>query len=208
MPILVSGGFPARAGIDPRSRGRPPQWLGLPRSRGDRPLVTQTGLNISTASPLARGSTRPAWRARSDDLGFPARAGIDPIPPARSGRPGGLPRSRGDRPDCVVRAYAVAEASPLARGSTQSTRAAAELRAGFPARAGIDRLDRAGSWRCSRLPRSRGDRPHSVHGWQLCDLASPLARGSTSSAQPSTPGGYGFPARAGIDPRRAGSRWR
>ncbi len=77
-PLLLLGGCPARAGIDPR--GIPGQGLvqGLPRASGDRPLSSAMASNVLRAAPRERGSTRLHGVGQRVGGGCPARAGIDP----------------------------------------------------------------------------------------------------------------------------------
>ena len=58
FPFPAAGGFPARAGIDLIRPLVDPDFVGLPRARGDRPLATVLRLASAMASPRARGSTR------------------------------------------------------------------------------------------------------------------------------------------------------
>ncbi len=111
-------GSPARVGIDLSGYRGDKSRLGLPRSRGDRPLAIATMYNAGEAPPLARGSTRRLYRRQQPDEGSPARVGID-----LSGYRGdksrlGLPRSRGDRPVKTEYIHRKATTPPLARGST------------------------------------------------------------------------------------------
>ncbi len=94
----AGAGSPAHAGIDPDERRDTPVPRWLPRSRGDRPEMTNAIPDVVRAPPLTRGST-PSWAApRIMGAGSPAHAGIDLgcAEPAIYIRR--LPRSRGDRP--------------------------------------------------------------------------------------------------------------
>ena len=53
----VADGFPAHAGIDPRSRVSVSSMVRLPRARGDRPERKAIPLDAAGASPRTRGST-------------------------------------------------------------------------------------------------------------------------------------------------------
>ena len=113
------GGFPARAGMDPRLRVARPIPRRIPRTRGDGPI------HVSAASGAAGG--------------FPARAGMDRASPRARSSSSRIPRTRGD--------------GPLSAMLTDVSVA------GFPARAGMDP-----AWsRCwpasARIPRTRGDGP-------------------------------------------------
>ncbi len=95
---LLIGGYPAYAGIDRQDDIETTKRLGLPRIRGDRPILT-TRFNIYImATPHTRGSTSrfsPTFFVR---YGYPAYAGIDRRTPRIMQKPQGLPRIRGDRP--------------------------------------------------------------------------------------------------------------
>jgi len=171
----------------------------LPRARGDRPLTTRPIPSPNVASPRARGSTVPVVAVALSERGFPARAGIDPVPNRSACFPPWLPRARGDRPGTSPLSPAPALASPRARGSTPDEAAVLQKVIGFPARAGIDPGTRRIISGCSGLPRARGDRPLSGHGPRLAQEASPRARGSTQSRPCGRKSIGGFPARAGID---------
>ncbi len=71
---------------------------GLPRMRGDRPLITGAQIRRMLATPHARGSTRfrPARVKRR--RGYPACAGIDLSSSVCIPMASWLPRMRGDRP--------------------------------------------------------------------------------------------------------------
>ena len=179
------------------------------------------------ASPRARGSTRRDHSRRDHEDGFPARAGIDPGCVRLYSHDVRLPRARGDRPCGTSISHVDIPASPRARGSTHEPLDSVDRQAGFPARAGID-LQQAGfgatrsrasprargstlsGWRTDPsdlgLPRARGDRPGPPPHYPVPRPASPRARGSTHPTQHSADDG-GFPARAGIDPARASTRW-
>jgi len=91
-------GSPAHAGIDPATLSSPSRRSRLPRTRGDRPKVTNGSPNVNTAPPHTRGSTLARRRVCAPRRGSPAHAGIDPAPSwSRTTRPW-LPRTRGDRP--------------------------------------------------------------------------------------------------------------
>ena len=154
-----SKGFPVPAGIDPYE----PEPLGgslrLPRARGDRPF-TNLGTFLNTAaSPCPRGSTCEHPHPRSDAVGFPVPAGIDPPRGHRPAPRRGLPRARGDRPKWPLRSTRMRVASPCPRGSTQGGGAALRERSGFPVPAGIDPSPSARDPPPPWLPRARGDRP-------------------------------------------------
>ena len=89
-------GFPAHAGMDPRTARRRKWPTRLPRTRGDGPSTCWWSRVAATASPHTRGWTpcvAPGQGARS---GFPAHAGMDPGTRAPGDGAAGLPRTRGD----------------------------------------------------------------------------------------------------------------
>ncbi len=93
-----ASGYPACAGIDLSSHRLTPPMVWLPCMRGDRP-VTVTGNNISgEATPHARGSTCHICYGDIFWPGYPACAGIDPLPHDLCADRQWLPRMRGDRP--------------------------------------------------------------------------------------------------------------
>ena len=74
---LIGKGFPAHAGIDPRTTAGMRQSKGLPRARGDRPEVWSIARIYDEASPRTRGSTPKGVGYVVKLGGFPAHAGID-----------------------------------------------------------------------------------------------------------------------------------
>ena len=91
-------GFPAPAGMDPRSRASAASRTWLPRARGDGPEADGAGQELPEASPRLRGWTRQDGDGRRDPPGFPAPAGMDPHPVHVRFEQLGLPRARGDGP--------------------------------------------------------------------------------------------------------------
>ena len=91
---------------------------GLPRMRGDRPVVGLQRAAQGVATPHARGSTR--YQAVDGDkvAGYPACAGIDPETRSGAKGKGRLPRMRGDRPGLTEPIERGIQATPHARGST------------------------------------------------------------------------------------------
>ncbi len=94
----ASRGYPACAGIDPRSCAISPLTFWLPRMRGDRPKPPRGHPLAVEATPHARGSTPDPSRSSAWPLGYPACAGIDLIYSRSVAYSSGLPRMRGDRP--------------------------------------------------------------------------------------------------------------
>ncbi len=165
-------------------------------------MQTECNQTASRATPRARGSTPSELGFVHPAPGYPACAGID-LPMVLPGEiRHRLPRVRGDRPLRHRRSPPDAPATPRARGSTLQALARELQHVGYPACAGIDPR-----WICWRhrnpgLPRVRGDRPTLV-GTLVAGLpATPRARGSTYPCRHAGRRSAGYPACAGIDPRR------
>ena len=156
----------------------------------------------SWVSPRSRGSTPELTLEELRDRGFPALAGIDPRPPVPSGSLCRFPRARGDRPPCAFFPGDSTAVSPRSRGSTGSPLAGLPRGSGFPALAGIDPRWAACFTATSGFPRARGDRPRAIALSPYATTVSPRSRGSTLSAVGEHRLAGGFPALAGIDPRR------
>ncbi len=71
-------GCPARAGMDPSLRTTAPPAPRLPRASGDGPLPYPHSVRISSAAPRERGWTPIQAGRRQNQVGCPARAGMDP----------------------------------------------------------------------------------------------------------------------------------
>ncbi len=198
--IASSSGSPACAGIDLLSDAHPHVSVGLPRMRGDRPVVTVTYRDKDTAPPHARGSTRGGHVHSEPDGGSPACAGIDPLDLPGPPPPTWLPRMRGDRPPSWTSFEHGQAAPPHARGSTASRYLTWSTSAGSPACAGIDLNMHLWGRLEGGLPRMRGDRPPSWTSFEHGQAAPPHARGSTRHDRIQEPLRGGSPACAGIDP--------
>ena len=131
--------------------------------------------------------------------GFPAHAGMDPDHGRRSDHRIRLPRTRGDGPGIRTARDCSNPASPHTRGWTPCARSQGRYRRGFPAHAGMDRPDGAGSSSCLWLPRTRGDGPAPSGSRIYGPRASPHTRGWTVPPDRPDMGGRGFPAHAGMD---------
>ena len=94
-------------------------------------------------------------------------------------------------------------ASPRPRGWTRGDDRPDDRAPGFPAPAGMDLVREAGRAADARLPRARGDGPGVVLRRQHDRRASPRPRGWTAWAEPAAGAALGFPAPAGMDPKRA-----
>ena len=90
------------------------------------------------ATPHTRGSTLKDQETIYHIGGYPAYAGIDPIPRRAERRRIRLPRIRGDRPGRSWRRWYSRPATPHTRGSTLYPIQNGIFRRGYPAYAGID----------------------------------------------------------------------
>ena len=193
-------GSPAPAGIDPMPSPRASASCRLPRTRGDRPRLSDARPPVPRAPPHPRGSTLALSAAVHFKEGSPAPAGIDPRRPSPSRPRRRLPRTRGDRPLAGSGQRFTGPAPPHPRGSTLRAARRAIGRCGSPAPAGIDpRSDRAIISGCG-LPRTRGDRPKTPPSLVHRAPAPPHPRGSTRRSARSQDLQRGSPAPAGIDP--------
>ena len=73
-------GFPAHAGMDPPAMGRRVGSLGVPRTRGDGPSPLTVVVARWRGSPHTRGWTADPRLIHKAGPGFPAHAGMDPLP--------------------------------------------------------------------------------------------------------------------------------
>ena len=195
-------GFPAHAGMDPSKSPDPDPDRRLPRPRGDGPAFPSISLALSKASPPTRGWPRLRRHKDARRAGFPAHAGMDPRRRAASGTIGWLPRPRGDGPVVGRMAEALDTASPPTRGWTPIHDAARLVHRGFPSHAGMDPRTRPRWSKGSRLPRPRGDGPFNAGDVTVTHSASPPTRGWTVLIELPFRHVRGFPAHAGMDPRR------
>ena len=133
-----SVGSPAHAGIDLRLPSSGSCGAGLPRTRGDRPETWIEWARPIWAPPHTRGSTLSLSRCLHWSPGSPAHAGIDRTRILSRRSMTRLPRTRGDRPERLIRLVMHPEAPPHTRGSTHRRGATGRGGAGSPAHAGID----------------------------------------------------------------------
>ena len=196
----------------PRSRGwtvAGVRWPllgdGLPRARGDGPDRVHRDAGGREASPRSRGWTQLAQEQGHALRGFPALAGMDPGALPRTMASAGLPRARGDGPRSTTKRVISGMASPRSRGWTPAGSPRWTPRSGFPALAGMDREDPPDGLILERLPRARGDGPSERGTYSLGSGASPRSRGWTRNFEAHLLSCLGFPALAGMDPRRATS---
>ena len=113
-------GYPAYAGMDPRATSLRRSRERLPRLRGDGPIESYGQADADMATPPTRGWTHYRAGSRSDALGYPAYAGMDPGTTWRSRTSGRLPRLRGDGPEPKIDGPEELEATPPTRGWTTS----------------------------------------------------------------------------------------
>ena len=155
------------------------------------------------ATPHTRGSTSGEEGYTLTETGYPAYAGIDPVPDTLLPHGRWLPRIRGDRPLHGRGRGSYRRATPHTRGSTYVMSPRMKPYGGYPAYAGIDHLFCLPSRVLARLPRIRGDRPNSDGAGFMYAAATPHTRGSTLSSTPLAMTAGGYPAYAGIDPHAA-----
>ncbi len=167
--------------------------------RGDRPLFRGFRCEPGLFTPHARGSTRSDELDTKRHKVYPACAGIDRKHRSDSEIHLRLPRMRGDRPFSKNTKRRPREFTPHARGSTHSREYQRSHDLVYPACAGIDPKSpqTLPSW--SRLPRMRGDRPHSRRHSSDISTFTPHARGSTPYHTGPFRKHVVYPACAGID---------
>ena len=117
-----------------------------------------------------------------------------------------IPRTRGDGPTPLRMSACVCRDSPHPRGWTVAVAVDAAQLHGFPAPAGMDPAALLSRTRCIRIPRTRGDGPHLLHGVLRTEKDSPHPRGWTPDMRDAGFAAEGFPAPAGMDPWRARRR--
>ncbi len=115
--------------------------FGLPRMRGDRPVIQVEKMPDGVFTPHARGSTTSPKFSFSYVCVYPACAGIDLSIFGWRPFAGCLPRMRGDRPASAERLALNMSFTPHARGSTFVCCLAEIEPLVYPACAGIDRRD-------------------------------------------------------------------
>ena len=147
--------------------------------RGDRPCYLVSDGVTPLFTPHARGSTGTLRRDTIIASVYPACAGIDLVTSAMRETLRGLPRMRGDRPPKGRRESRHSRFTPHARGSTRRVAAILYYCIVYPACAGIDPLIFFLGLLVLRLPRMRGDRPHTLHKKGRSLKFTPHARGST-----------------------------
>ena len=199
---MMRVGFPAPAGMDPIEKGALTWPAGIPRTRGDGPPASCCASAKRSDSPHPRGWTPGRARCRKCLDGFPAPAGMDPRRTLPLRRRGWIPRTRGDGP--VRERFEIRKAgdSPHPRGWTLAVVHRLRLPRGFPAPAGMDPSSTTGWRRRCGIPRTRGDGPGDGQDDSESARDSPHPRGWTPSTFFHRSDDDGFPAPAGMDPRR------
>ena len=173
-------GSPAHAGMDLWCPPAPPSRYGLPRTRGDGPVILHTRAIDGSAPPHTRGWALYSSPLTFYDPGSPAHAGMDPRLAARAGQRRWLPRTRGDGPRGLLHMAIFDD--------------------GSPAHAGMDLSHQEARAEVARLPRTRGDGPAvNIRLGAPC-TAPPHTRGWTRLAAPGPELTQGSPAHAGMDP--------
>ena len=151
------------------------------------------------------GDWSPIWTRP----GFPAHAGMDPVP-GTSPRPGDrFPRPRGDGPLWADTHYKILTVSPPTRGWTSEIANIARRRTGFPAHAGMDQMLVQALADLPEFPRPRGDGPEASFAAAIRSSVSPPTRGWTVSARRTRLGQVydGFPRPRGDGPPAHLGQW-
>ena len=209
LTLMVRGGFPAHAGMDPPRQSRRGHTPRFPRPRGDGPLIYRRLGNSILVSPPTRGWTPNDGAQSGRGKGFPAHAGMDPSGCIITLSRAWFPRPRGDGPRWTLRMEPDGSVSPPTRGWTCTCTGDDDQSYGFPAHAGMD-LHRHGAAGCiSWFPRPRGDGPLKATVPDVGSAVSPPTRGWTPPSRIRAHPAPGFPAHAGMDltTSRRWSRW-
>ena len=140
-------GSPAHAGMDLTRCCSSSGARGLPRPRGDGPVIRADGRNVIQAPPPTRGWTRVRGPDDGLDDGSPAHAGMDRTTSSSSRSRRRLPRPRGDGPRIRKCARSMAGAPPPTRGWTPDRDPLEPPVLGSPAHAGMDLSRAPPPWR-------------------------------------------------------------
>ena len=150
------------------------------------------------AAPRERGWTHRRRLRPLDEVGCPARAGMDPLATWCACSIGRLPRASGDGPVARFPSGADAGAAPRERGWTPAASGFGKWGVGCPARAGMDPARNARRCSTPRLPRASGDGPCATFGGRSGGKAAPRERGWTLDLRIGQRFYRGCPARAGV----------
>ena len=175
----AAGGFPAHAGMDPKSSTASSACRRFPRPRGDGPAY---GLLLDAeraVSPPTRGWTATRVPRRRSGDGFPAHAGMDPRDDIEEVEFVGFPRPRGDGPYYDNPWFPPDLVSPPTRGWTPRAGRTTPCHWGFPAHAGMDPPPSRSRCRSTWFPRPRGDGPQHPRSSVTGAEVSPPTRGWT-----------------------------
>ena len=153
---------PAGAGMDRPEEERGAVVVSFPRRRGDGPQRVNPPRKPLTFPPQARGWTSDRFSDAADRYVSPAGAGMDPRPRARTARPPGFPRRRGDGPRGSAGAVSSSGFPPQARGWTEQVGVARRFDRVSPAGAGMDPTSFSVSSGLRSFPRRRGDGPEAA----------------------------------------------
>ena len=147
--------------------------------RGDPPDNLNFFHLFFPSTPHARGSTVLSHAPIASSTVYPACAGIHPGKQTSSPHMESLPRMRGDPPFISTHVRLLEESTPHARGSTLFYVRERDIRAVYPACAGIHPRSASATPSIYRLPRMRGDPPLVLYTLFSFVLSTPHARGST-----------------------------
>ena len=180
--LAPGAGFPAHAGMDPRTPWAARGCRGFPRPRGDGPPRSWELRDSLGVSPPTRGWTSVIFDEAHAVEGFPAHAGMDHRHGHHAAEQGGFPRPRGDGPALIVNPAIAEWVSPPTRGWTPIFGSQECLPEGFPAHAGMDPLVGRQGTKATGFPRPRGDGPGYLGARQAVRQVSPPTRGWTHCA--------------------------
>ena len=148
-----------------------------PRSRGENDGSRLALRRIVGSSPLTRGKRFEGGEDRCPKGLIPAHAGKTRSPARRRTAWPAHPRSRGENPLGMLRAFRLRGSSPLTRGKPDPDSHAAVKRGLIPAHAGKTWSLTARSVLRTAHPRSRGENPNAASNFSAAGGSSPLTRG-------------------------------
>ena len=132
---------------------------------------------VAGSSPLTRGKRFEGGEDRCPKGLIPAHAGKTRSPARRRTAWPAHPRSRGENPLGMLRAFRLRGSSPLTRGKPDPDSHAAVKRGLIPAHAGKTWSLTARSVLRTAHPRSRGENPNAASNFSAAGGSSPLTRG-------------------------------
>ena len=183
----VDLGFPAHAGMDPRTCGSRSSTRRFPRTRGDGPRADRHHPDGRHGFPAHAGMDpgirwKQLWTER-----FPRTRGDGPRRSMRRIWQWPVSRTRGDGPCTSKRPRPEGSVSPHTRGWTLVSVSPAGVSLGFPAHAGMDPSHHVVYVLCCGFPRTRGDGPYLFLAFDH-SLQVPRTRGDGPGAAFSCPG--------------------